>query len=266
MNTVLRVYSPGSPLVPSDIEASFSDGSGLNAPLPPLPTSDPFSLCYYPRSLKPVLVELERSIVRKTPRDFALFISRLELEPPLPEYPDLISLPAPRSRISRFPWLPGDFFCRLAPEKPCTVSLSGPAALALMTRLDYPDQEDVSLQSYQLHVRIDDDSRAFQFETAREANDLFWVDSQRATLGAERTGYLQVPEGQHRLWLQSTAPLYLRLLRKDAGDYLLTPPPDTEISWLRRPSPRIAGQPADGKRPLGRHVLPRVGRPAFRAG
>jgi hypothetical protein len=226
MSSALRLFSPGSPLEPADVEASISDGSGLKAPLKPILMSDAASICYYPQSLKPVLVEMARPQAQSTARDFALFVSRLELEPALAGYSDMVSLPAPRARISRSPWLPGDLFWRLAPEKSCALSMAGPASVALVTRLDYPPHESSSLQSYQLHVRLDGQTIAFQLETAREMNAPLWVDSLPAALGSERTGYLEVPEGQHRLWLQSTAPLYVRLLKKDAGDYLLTRPPE----------------------------------------
>jgi hypothetical protein len=206
--SVLRLYSPDSDLAPSDLEGSFSEGSGLNAPAQLLPADDQRSLCVSPQSPKPVLLQLSRQAYHATPIDVALFISRVDFEGRLTGYHDLIPLPGAEVRLSHSRLSCGETWWRVPSWRPISLPTDGPARLALMSRLEYLPGESSSLQAYQVFVSLDGKRHCFVMETDADTSTAFWIGSSQVTLGRERIGYLEVPDGQHWLEIESTAPLY----------------------------------------------------------
>ena len=71
-------------------------------------------------------------------------------------YREVLPLNAERVTFSVEKWLPGDTFWRLSPENPLKVEVTGPARVAVESRLLYPETESRRMQSYRIFLNIDE--------------------------------------------------------------------------------------------------------------
>lgn len=165
-------------------------------------------------------------------------------------------------------------FWPLQAEPPTRIRLRGPARLALEHRLRYPLAETRTRQAYRVYARLDGRPwQALDFAAGIETRRTVWVDGCAETLGRLETGYLELPAGEHELTLESTLPLYARLLAQADPDDLV---PGLNAPVLTAAQARAA-RPVDHRsiwdlsatelaRPLDRMTLAEEERVALRLG
>lgn len=253
----LRVYRPGGHLISADLEFGMSDGSGLYVSVTAHPSVWAQSLILMPDWPDERLIRVSRPTSATDPVEVALFISRRDALPHIAPYRRLVkplesvgsvgsvgsgdtaSLrpgeepAAQRERpkaqsATREVHLRADDeptsqpFWRLEAQPATRFQVRGPVRLALEHRLRYPPPETETRQGYRVYARLDGRPwQVLEFVSGLDTRQAVWVDHCAESLGRAQTGYLEIPDGQHELMLESTHPLYARLLAQAVPDYLL---------------------------------------------
>jgi hypothetical protein len=215
-----RIYNPECEFKNDDIELSVSNGSGLYSFLPYQLSSDLKSIIFSPLNREPSLVRVSRKHDKDEGIKIALFISRRDTLGEIAPYRKMISLPGKFARIYRSGRSVEKNFKFIKPHEPVSFKTKKAQRIAIESRISYPSTESRRAQSYNIYLRIDD--RPFQtleFETKPEIATTF-VNGFPEAIGREETAYIEIPEGEHTFEMETTAPLYLRLLKQEVPDYL----------------------------------------------
>ena len=134
----------------------------------------------------------------------------------------------------------GDKYWCIAPGVPGHADVCGPARLAVETRLRYPQSEARAFQDY--HIRASFEcglERILEYKTQPESRHPVFVSAAGCgcsadgrpvcalcnkcpeLVGRNEVAYLEVPAGDHHIVFDTSAELYVRLLRQQSPDYLL---------------------------------------------
>ncbi|MDX8405205.1 MAG: OmpA family protein, partial [Mariprofundus sp.] len=217
----LRIHRISGALAAADLEVDFSSGSGLYQRLVPARSSDGHDLLSRMRVFAPSLVRISRPLHADGAIDMALFVSRHQQRAALAPYRKLIPLPGESVQMRRGDEASAQRYWSLLAAKPVQLQLQGPARYALENRYRYAAGESALIQSYRVHVRLDHQPlRSMAFETSAESVEPVYVDGSTRVTGRRAVDYLEIPAGLHHVSLDSTAPLYARLLLQEQSDYL----------------------------------------------
>ena len=229
----LRVDRPQGRLNPQDLQFMVSNGSGLYVGAAVQPSAQGDSLLLPPDWPEERLVRISRPAVARDALEAALFVSRRDaLSEPAP-YRDRVdfsmqpfageqSLPVTQAGLRPGSQAAAQPYWLLPAGLPARLHVRGPIRLALEHRLRYPLTETQTRQTYRIYARLNGRPwQALDFAAGAETRQAVWVDGCAETLGRLETGYLELPTGEHELALESTLPLYARVLAQDDSDYLL---------------------------------------------
>jgi hypothetical protein len=218
----LRVLNAQQPFQADDLEFWLSDGSGAYVNLPPQRSADAWSLLFSSDRSSTMLVRIRRPPQHQRALMVALFLSRSEPLDTIVPYRTMIKLAGTPVFIRRTTEATGVPFWLLTPETPQTITLRGPARLAMDTRLLYAPTETQPTQTYRIAVQMDaQTTRVLEFTATSERFSRVLVNGQEHLTAQHAVGYLEIPSGEHRLVVRPLASAYLRLLQMDDNDYLL---------------------------------------------
>ena len=223
---MLRIYRPDGTLLPTDVQVSLSNGTGLYARWQPQRSHDGHSLLVAPQASDSMLVRIQVPANGQT-RRLALFISRHESLGKIAPYRGVVSLEGETVGIRRADQRGSRTFWVIKANQPVTVRLRGPARYVLENRFQYGAQETALNQNYQVEVHMDGRLlRLMEFESSIDSTRQVYVGNRYFPGGSERAvgqlqaGYLEIPDGEHEIRLVSNANLYARLLEQEDPDYL----------------------------------------------
>lgn len=241
----LRLQRPDGALAAEQLEVALANGSGLFAAAPLQPGADGHSLLLTPAPplQGPLLARLSLPAVAPEGIELALFLSRREPLGELAPYRRLLPLEGSPVTLRTWRATAGEPFWLLVPAAPRTLVVQGPARLALEHRLRYPATESEPCLGYRITARFADGrEQSIEFATTADTSGPITVDGAAAVLARPEVGYLEIPPGKQRLFLDTTAPLYLRLLAQEQPDYLLP-------AWNQPQIPAAAVRQAQGEPP-----------------
>jgi len=218
----VRVLRPDAELGPEDVEITWSNGTGLHVTAPVRASDDGHSLFAEGSAWTEGVVRIVRPPDSKEPIRVALFNSRRPAAVEPVSYTEQLALPAGVPRVRPADGKRRYSYWRLNAGEPAEVIVHGATRVQLETRFVFPAGGDVPRQGYRVYVLLDDKPwRTLEFETVLQTSDAVAVDGCIRPLGFPESGYLDVPEGDHRLELRADTPLYLRLLARQTPDEYL---------------------------------------------
>jgi len=255
-SSILRIHARKGERA-ADLEAWTFDGFGLETEVPILRSSDPHAFFVSTGSLTPRRVALElpgppsprgpsregegerESEWARAAREgleISLFLSRIVAYPTASLHRTLLDLPGEPVGVSSSSIFPGERHWRVEGSSLAPFVIEGPARLALVTRFEAQRGEPAAVQGYRLRVIVNGAERLFDFETGIDPAEEELVDGTPALLGNRRTAWFEVPGGEHRVSLRSSAPLLVRLLRASEKDTLLATLPGEDVVHARPPT------------------------------
>ncbi|VAW77795.1 hypothetical protein MNBD_GAMMA14-851 [hydrothermal vent metagenome] len=214
----LHPVKPASSPLPLQFETS--SGSGLYVQQQPgnLPNGD---LLLDPQGSTPWLVRVSLEASADRDVEFALFSSRL-IELPAVEPYRYRQDTGLRDEHVRYAGDPGaQLFSHLRAGETIELSVEGPVRYRLQQRLLLTGKNH-SLRHYQLRYRLDDGVMQVvdaSVSTARRRQVL--LNGEPVSASNLRNDYIGIPEGRHRLHLQFSEGVLLRILKSLPDDYLL---------------------------------------------
>jgi hypothetical protein len=219
---LLRIYNPVEAFREDELSIYLSNGSGLYITYPYSIDHERRSILLTPPERLPYIVRIE-STCKKEKVEIGLFHSRYEYIDKVAPYRNLIKLPLERAWISRTNKLSSEAFYLLMPYRPVTVRIKGNATFSIESRFVYNPYDPVRLQPYHIQVRLD--GKVFKnldHETLPHTTTPVYVDGREKIIGRTQRDFMNIPEGEHEMVIESDAILYIRLLRRDEPDYLFT--------------------------------------------
>jgi hypothetical protein len=216
----LRVYHPAWRLTLYDLNFSLSNGSGLYVDQLPQVTNDPHSLILAPNATEPLEIHISRGSPHQKPLRVAFFLSRYDPLPVAP-YRDAIALDLPMAQLQTSMYGSTERFWSLKPDTSVQVKIEGPVHLAIENRLVYEATIHQPKQTYHICTRLNHTHlRVLEFATDVQISQPVYIDDAPQQVSRLEVDYVDIPPGFHTFELQSTAPIYLRLLRQSRADYL----------------------------------------------
>jgi hypothetical protein len=217
----LRLYHPTRRLTRHNLDLSLSNGSGLYVFQSPQATNDQHSLVLTPTAPGPWEVRISRAPQHQDSLRVALFLSRYDPLPVAP-YRDFVTFDLPMAQLQTRPYGSAQRFWYLNPYTSTRVHIEGPAHLAVENRFVYGTTVHHPKQTYRIYTRLDNTSlRILEFVTDVQVSRPVFIDDKPQAVSRLEVDYIHIPPGSYTLELQSTAPVYLRLLRQAQADYVL---------------------------------------------
>ncbi|MDX1607503.1 MAG: hypothetical protein R3202_15025, partial [Candidatus Competibacterales bacterium] len=120
----------------------------------------------------------------------------------------------------------------------------GPVRLALEQHLRLPGDQPAAEFGATLRLLLDDRPwQILETLTRPDTAQPLFVDGCARWLGRAESAYLEIPAGEHELRLESSVPVYLRLLAQDRPDYLFPGLNAPERDALDAREARVDGLP-----------------------
>ncbi len=221
----LRVVGDGGALLPNEVDIALSTGSGLLAFTEPVPDEDGESLLVDPRRPYPMLAHVMRPPHFEEGLRVALFTSRHLPLRAIASYRDLIHLGGEaKVRLTTSVKAEALEFWRWERGDGASLRLRGPARVQVQTRYRYPPGEQKFPQTYQTRVRDEDGATlaSVEFATSQETAHFVFADGEAQVVGRLEPGFFDLAEDRdYHLTLETSAPVFVRLLRMEDEDYLL---------------------------------------------
>lgn len=219
----LRLHDPEKPLAENALDISLSDGSGLQRHVPGRPDQSGHSRLLSPSIDRERLVHIARPTHHDSGIAVAVFVSEQQVLATIAPYRKQIDFGSDKRELRLEGKATGDDFWPLHPGQPLSATVTGPARLQLESRLRYRAQQRSADQAYQIHALLDGEPLPqLRFDARYDSAQAIEVDGCQQPLAALEKTYLDIPAGEHRLSLDSSTSLYLRLLQLTLPDYLLT--------------------------------------------
>ena len=167
------------------------------------------------------LLVVESSAAQAIP--LALFLSRAEERSATLRYLDSLVLPdVAQVALRQGKKQSTRSFYHLPARQTVHLSLVGPQRLMLEEHLYFSDQQTIGRQSYQIEALITGLAPQRFLVKSRMDNRLpSYVDGKLRALGYRQQHYLDIPEGEHRLEISSSAGLLLRVRSHNSQGLLL---------------------------------------------
>ncbi len=218
----LRIYNPEDEFRGDEIDIYLSNGSGLYITYPYSIDQERSSLLLTPPERIPYVVRIENTC-KKEKIEIGLFCSRYEYIENVAPYRNLIELPLEKVWISMTDKLPTEAFYLLMPYSAVSVKIKGGAAFSIESRYVYNPYDAVRLQPYHIQVRLDGMIfKNIDHESLPHTTTRVYVNGDEKTIGRTQEDFMNIPEGEHELVIETDAILYIRLLRRDEPDHLFT--------------------------------------------
>lgn len=171
------------------------------------------------------LVDQTRVIVVERPAAsqgsvvFGVFVSRHEALGTLAPYRQLQELALPQHQLRMSSEAAARPVWAFGAGQSTRLRVQGPARFALSGRWNYPPQDGALQAEWRVSVRRGDSLTELDFSASGEHAEIARLDGQSAILSEEKTGYFEVPAGEHELELVSSGPFLARLLQQELNDY-----------------------------------------------
>ena len=218
--SILRVYCPEQKLGLHDLKTSYSNGSGVYFQPQAYTSKDQHFLFMAPQSSDPLLARIERPGHHQKTIEVALFVSRRMILQKIAPYRGLLHFEKPCVNIQHSNKLTGRDFCFLDSHKTLSFSIQGPLRLVFEHRILFAPSETRTFQTYYFKIkRAANSCQVKNFETVVEHGHK--VDGHHKLLGRLEHAYIEVPRGKHWICLESSTPIYFRMLFLHEPDYLL---------------------------------------------
>jgi hypothetical protein len=238
-DSMVRLHNQERTLSSGDVDVALSNGSGLYADWPTVPSTDGHSIFVVPESPISLLARVSRPCAAGSPLTVALFVSRREPLGEIAPYRCVVRFDAPSARVRRCDEAAPQEYWPVRPGLPLHVELNGPGRFAVETRLFYPAAEARAVQFFQVRVGLGSQPyQVLEYETSLEARFDVYVNLHTEFLSRREVAYLEIPPGKHSVQFDPTAPLYLRVLRLQEPDYCL---PKLNGPWTSPATLQAAG-------------------------
>ena len=202
------------------LTVSYWDASGLRVQLDPFEAHSQRTLLYWPNQATPVRVEVTSLKPVGVVLDLALYVSRIEFDSVDPFFRTVVNLEAPSCRLTR-----GDLnwenWHALDPGESVRFSAAGPARAMILSRLRYEPEGGALARGYSLVLKGSGTAQVFELLTVLDTSSQACIDGKACVLGQERAVVAELPWGRSSFSLESTAPLYVRVLGYSRSDRLL---------------------------------------------
>ena len=222
-NTVLRLRSEREDrLLPATLMLTLSSGSGLEAEVRPVPSSDGRDLLLGVPLRGPQLLRVMQPVGSDGPVTLALFVARrIAPEDPV-RYRDRLDFPGDDVSLYRERRWDTVRLDRFEPAKPQSLVVNGPARLMLETRLPYDEGSATWTRAYRIDALLDDQPlQAFDFETSPDILEPLRIIGSGQAVGMVQRGFLDIPAGEHHLKLEANRPVLIRILAHAGDDFLV---------------------------------------------
>ncbi|MDX2455940.1 MAG: LysM domain-containing protein, partial [Gammaproteobacteria bacterium] len=214
----LRILSPNGRIDDGDLELAWSNGSGLYLTTSLHPSADGAALLSGATPASTRIMRITRPARRKGAISVALFTSRRANPVKVVSYRDVIAIPE-LSAVRLADRNSTDNYWPLQGGQSVILPVPGATRLRLETRFMFPAAGDAAAQGYRITAVLDGKPwRVLEFETTLDDDNPVAIDGCFSPVGRRLNGYLEIPAGEHRLELRSTAPVYLRLLGQQVPD------------------------------------------------
>ena len=210
-----------------EVDIALSTGTGLLAFTEPVRDGNRESLLVDPQSSNVMLAHVMRPEDSRGAVRVALFVSNHIPGRQATAYRQVIDLGPHRERLSSSRKASSRTFWPMNPGEPVRTRQSGPARFALQTRFRYPANESQLTQTYRIRVRDSESGSLLatvEYATGLESADFIFAGErgQMPVVGRLETGYFDLDtSGETGLTLESSGPVYARLLRLEAPGYLV---------------------------------------------
>lgn len=272
----LRLHSPNRNIQTKDWQVNLSNGTGIWLAINLQSTNDATSFIVSQYHTQERLIRLRYIGKHNTKPAIALFVSRRIPAEAIAPYRDAIALGSQPYQLRRAHEAAGLNYWRLDPATPATVTLIGPARVALQHRSYYlninndnsnnEDRHDDNPSAvndsnnlkpqheYHLHLTLNEKPfKHIPVLTSIEKQNAFYVNGTVRTLSRLTQHYVEIPDGTHTLHIRTTQPILARL-SKQPVDYLfpslntpattaadirdqLLAQPDVPLRWPLSPRP-----------------------------
>ena len=213
----IRVLSLDGRIDRHQLDLLISNGSGLYRPMPLAVECENKSLVAIPDEREVTLARIVAHIDAPVMR-LAIFTSRhlpIDFVPgyecPIRQAGEAIRVADDKSgpRSSRRFWT-------VRPTQPGQCLVKGPARLRFESRFVYATEDRDSLQTYRIHVGLNGILyRTLELETTAEAQRHVHVgpirNRREVAVGRRQFGYVNIPQGEHELTIDSTANILCRV-------------------------------------------------------
>lgn len=240
----LRLHDPSGAALPEELSVSLSSGTGLHVAQRPRRSRDGRDWLVEARAGEPQLARVVLAPGAPRSVDVALFVSRHEPLGIVAPYRHPVRLPRPSVKLRRAVEAAGQAHWLLDRGRPTEIAVNGPARYALRSRLRYPANESALSQTWRIEARLDGAPWAvLEAEAGAESAYPVFVDGQETLVTREDEHYLDIPPGRHRLTLESSGPIVVRMLAQKENDYLFPalnepePPARSVRAALREEAP-----------------------------
>ncbi len=227
-NTWLRLAGERKTLKPGDLDIRISTDARSFVQATPILTVDPYCLLLELPRDKACLIRLALPSLAKSSLVFAAYFSHEELFPTLLPYRETVRLPGKNVRVRRDHEADSRLARLLRPDECLDLTVKGPTRLRLDVLLQWPCTGGEREQPLVLQVGVDD-APSFPLLLSPELDSSARINHERQTVARPLRGFLNVPNGEHRVKLQTLAPIYLSILQRSHQDFLLP--------WLNAPTP-----------------------------
>lgn len=222
----LRIHNPFGSLTPNDIDVLVSNGSGLFVSQNVFVSGK--DLILPPLHFGGAIVKLSLKKERKDNcKRVALLVSRYEPPAPMAPYRNLLSTSAEESvLLSHTTGVPErsdlGFVNKLNSSVPETVQVEGPIRLNLLTYLTYGPLDTAYPFMYRVNITMD----GRQFHTAEyiarpDDGKVYYQGLTPYLLSYPNINPIEIPEGVHKLTLESNAKLFFQLKGLENTGYVL---------------------------------------------
>lgn len=222
-NETLRVLGIEKVLVQANLRILVSNGSGLYLEPTLQITADHKNWLAHADSNSPTIYRLENvgtNIESTESIEIALFASRHTYLGEQAPYRQLVPLPTDEVALHQSFEASAQRYWKLGSEQAAQLKVTGPRRLTLESRMHYPAPESKISQSWRVNAWLDDALlHSAEMESNAETLQEVLVDKLPTIVSRVERLYLDIPAGEHKLRLQSSAPLYARLLQQDSTDY-----------------------------------------------
>ena len=234
---MLRIVCDKDQLPPDGLEIALSTGSGLLAFTEPVPSVEAHSLLIDPQRPNSMLAHVFRPSHFKDAIRVGLFTSRHVPLQEVASYRDLVDIKAQdKVRITTSVDAEALAFAKWDRGHQVKLRLRGPARYLLETYYRYPRDEQKLPQTYRVGVRDAEHEKwiaSVEYVTSHETAHLVFADGEAQVVSRVERGFFDLMENRdYHVVLETSAPLFARLLRSEDPDYL--------VPFLNAPDPSPA--------------------------
>jgi len=220
----LRLASPGGTLDPGSVQVRRSVDGRLFLPERMRAARDGSALFTADPRPEYAWVRIEPARARKTPLRLALFVSRAPDDGEVAGYRDELRVQSGAQAVTIRDSSGAFGGWRLSPGGKATLEVRGPQRLLMLSRLSLTGHARSRKEAYRIDVRLGDKAlRVIELESGEERREAVEIDGRAEAVGDAEPAYVDIPPGVHRLALEVSRTLYLRLLGTGPGGGYLFP-------------------------------------------